>query len=69
MTDSNADAGIHDAVAETADRIATMEIRGAATIADAAAEALQTQAQESDAETPAEFAALTRLTAEVGVDA
>ncbi|WP_435364780.1 ribose 1,5-bisphosphate isomerase [Haloarchaeobius sp. DYHT-AS-18] len=43
---------VHPDVAETADDIATMEIRGAATIADAAAGALATQARESDADTP-----------------
>jgi ribose 1,5-bisphosphate isomerase len=42
-------------VAGTAEDIATMEIRGAATIADAAAEALAVQAECSDAETPMAF--------------
>ncbi|QCC58500.1 ribose 1,5-bisphosphate isomerase [Natrinema thermotolerans] len=43
------------AVESTADAIAAMEIRGAATIADAAAAALATQAEGSPAETPAAF--------------
>ncbi|WP_435359427.1 ribose 1,5-bisphosphate isomerase [Haloarchaeobius sp. DFWS5] len=43
---------VHPDVAETADDIATMEIRGAATIANAAAGALATQARESDADSP-----------------
>ena len=42
-------------VETTADDIAEMEVRGAATIARAAADALETQAHESDAETPAAF--------------
>ena len=41
------------AVVATAEEIATMDIRGAATIADAAAGALATQADRSDAESPA----------------
>ncbi|MFC6785485.1 ribose 1,5-bisphosphate isomerase [Halobaculum halobium] len=46
-----------DAVESTADDIASMEIRGAATIARAAADALATQAREAATEsaTPAEF--------------
>ena len=43
----------HPAVRETARRIAAMETRGAATIADAAAAALGAQAEDSDAESPA----------------
>ncbi|ADB59469.1 translation initiation factor, aIF-2BII family [Haloterrigena turkmenica DSM 5511] len=43
------------AVVTTADEIAAMEIRGAATIADAAAEALAIQAERSDAERPDAF--------------
>ncbi len=43
------------AVEETAEAIATMEIRGAATIAAAAAEALTTQARETDADDPEAF--------------
>ncbi|MFC4407272.1 ribose 1,5-bisphosphate isomerase [Haloarchaeobius iranensis] len=46
---------VHPDVADTADDIATMEIRGAATIADAAAGALATAARESDADSPAAF--------------
>ncbi|GAB3667470.1 ribose 1,5-bisphosphate isomerase [Halopiger thermotolerans] len=49
------DVAIDPAVAETADDIAEMHIRGAATIADAAAAALATQAERSEAETPAAF--------------
>ena len=45
----------HPELAATAERIASMEIRGAATIADAAAGALATQARESDADDPAAF--------------
>ena len=43
------------AVRETAEAIAAMDVRGAATIADAAAEALAVQARDSVAETPATF--------------
>jgi ribose 1,5-bisphosphate isomerase len=46
-----------DEVEETAESIATMEIRGAATIAGAAAEALAAQADASDAEDPETFRA------------
>jgi len=46
---------VHPDVADTADDIATMEIRGAATIADAAAGALAVQARESDADSPEAF--------------
>jgi ribose 1,5-bisphosphate isomerase len=42
-------------VEDTAEDIAEMEIRGAATIADAAAEALEAQAQASEADAPAAF--------------
>ncbi len=45
----------HDEIRETVRRIADMEIRGAATIADAAAAALGAQAADSPAETPEEF--------------
>jgi len=48
---------LHPRVERVAEDIETMETRGAATIADAAASALRTQARESDAETPAEFRA------------
>jgi ribose 1,5-bisphosphate isomerase len=43
---------IHPDVEATAERIASMETRGAAAIAGAAAEALASQAEHSDAETP-----------------
>ena len=43
---------LHPEVHETARRIAEMEVRGAAAIADAAAAALATQAANSDATTP-----------------
>ena len=46
---------LHPELRKTADRIAEMEIRGAATIADAAAEALATQARESSADDPTAF--------------
>ncbi|WP_132057896.1 ribose 1,5-bisphosphate isomerase [Halorussus amylolyticus] len=58
MTQS--DSEVHPAVESAAEDIATMEIRGAATIADAAAEALAVEAEESEAETPAEFRATMR---------
>jgi ribose 1,5-bisphosphate isomerase len=45
----------HPELEATAERIASMEIRGAATIAGAAAEALATQARASDAADPAAF--------------
>ncbi|QSW97799.1 ribose 1,5-bisphosphate isomerase [Haloterrigena alkaliphila] len=46
---------VDPAVEATAADIAAMDVRGAATIADAAAGALATQADRSDAETPAAF--------------
>ncbi|ELZ91609.1 translation initiation factor IF-2B subunit delta [Haloferax mucosum ATCC BAA-1512] len=46
---------VHAAVRDTADEIDTMEIRGAATIAEAAAHALRRQATASDADTPEAF--------------
>ncbi|RXK46700.1 ribose 1,5-bisphosphate isomerase [Halorientalis pallida] len=49
------DTEVAPAVADIAAEIAAMDIRGAATIADAAAEALAIQAKESDAETAAAF--------------
>ncbi|QLD86916.1 ribose 1,5-bisphosphate isomerase [Natronomonas halophila] len=52
MVDSS---GLHPELERTADDIAEMEIRGAATIADAAAAALGAQAADSDAETPEAF--------------
>jgi ribose 1,5-bisphosphate isomerase len=54
---------VHPDVEDTAVAIAEMEIRGAATIADAAATALETQASTSDASTPDEFDAEMRATA------
>ncbi|MFW5937632.1 MAG: ribose 1,5-bisphosphate isomerase [Halanaeroarchaeum sp.] len=53
MTDDDPD--LHPEVEHTAEQIASMEIRGAAAIADAAAAALAVQARESDAETAAAF--------------
>jgi ribose 1,5-bisphosphate isomerase len=49
------DPTLHEDVATTAERIASMEVRGAATIADAAARALATQAEASDADAPEGF--------------
>jgi ribose 1,5-bisphosphate isomerase len=57
------DADLHPDVRDTAERIATMEIRGAATIADAAARALATQAEASDASDPDAFRAELRAAA------
>ena len=54
---------LHPDVQDTAESIATMEIRGAATIADAAAEALATQAKASDADSPESFRAEMRRAA------
>jgi ribose 1,5-bisphosphate isomerase len=48
---------VHPVVEETAEAISEMEIRGAATIADAAAEALGVQAAEADAADPDAFEA------------
>ncbi|USZ67299.1 ribose 1,5-bisphosphate isomerase [Halorussus salilacus] len=48
---------VHPTVDAAAEDIATMEIRGAATIADAAAEALSVQADESAADAPEAFRA------------
>jgi ribose 1,5-bisphosphate isomerase len=45
---------IHEAVETTAEKIAAMDVRGAATIAAAVADALETQATQSDAATVAE---------------
>ena len=53
MTDAPVD--VHPVVKETADRIAAMEVRGAAAIADEAAVALRTQAESSDATTADEL--------------
>ncbi|MDS0473626.1 ribose 1,5-bisphosphate isomerase [Natrinema sp. 1APR25-10V2] len=52
---AEADPGVVPAVESTAEDIAAMRIRGAATIADAAAAALETQAERADADTPAAF--------------
>jgi ribose 1,5-bisphosphate isomerase len=57
------DSEVHPAVAETAEAIETMEVRGAAAIADAAARAIATQAAESDAATPAALRAELRAAA------
>lgn len=57
------DPHIHPEVHRIADDIGTMEIRGAAKIAHSAAEALQIQATESDAETPDAFRAEMRAAA------
>lgn len=54
---------VHPAVEEVAEDIASMEIRGAATIADAAAEALATQARASEADSPEAFSAEMRAAA------
>jgi ribose 1,5-bisphosphate isomerase len=62
------DERLHPRVERVAEDIETMETRGAATIADAAASALRTQARESDAETPAEFRAEMRTGARHLVD-
>jgi len=48
---------VNEDVRATATDIADMEIRGAATIARAAADALESQAQDSDADTPGAFRA------------
>jgi len=57
------DVDLHPDLRRTATDIAEMEIRGAATIADAAADALRTQAEESTTETPAAFRAELRAAA------
>jgi ribose 1,5-bisphosphate isomerase len=54
---------VHPEVRRIADDIGTMEIRGAAKIADAAASALATQAKESEASTPEAFRAELRAAA------
>ncbi|WP_336360018.1 ribose 1,5-bisphosphate isomerase [Haladaptatus sp. ZSTT2] len=56
---------LHTEVTETATAIAEMEIRGAATIADAAARALGAQAEASTATTPDAFRAELRAAARV----
>lgn len=59
---------VHQDVASVAEDIATMETRGAATIARAVVEALATQAEASDAETPTEFRAEMRAAAQTLYD-
>ncbi|WP_256393228.1 ribose 1,5-bisphosphate isomerase [Natronoarchaeum rubrum] len=59
----DADLSLHPDVEATAAAIAAMEIRGAAAIADAAAAALATQAETSDAETPGALRAELRAAA------
>jgi len=54
---------VHPEVERVAEDIATMETRGAATIADAVAGALAVQARESDADGPAAFRAELRAAA------
>jgi ribose 1,5-bisphosphate isomerase len=54
---------LHPMVEQVATEIADMETRGAATIADAAADALRVQAEESEAETPEAFRAEIRAAA------
>ncbi|EMA30558.1 ribose 1,5-bisphosphate isomerase [Halobiforma nitratireducens] len=53
--DVDVDRDISPAVVETADDIAAMRTRGAATIADAAADALAIQADQSEADSASEF--------------
>ena len=55
MSDDTAEERVHPSVVETAEKIASMEIRGAATIAAAAVDALRTQATETEAATPEAF--------------
>ena len=62
------DTEVAPAVEAVAADIAEMEIRGAATIADAAAEALATQAKASDAETAEQFRAEMHAAASVLYD-
>ncbi|MFH5799988.1 ribose 1,5-bisphosphate isomerase [Haladaptatus sp. CMAA 1911] len=57
------DPDVTPSVATAADDIAEMEIRGAATIADAAAAAIGEQAQASEADSPEEFRAEIRAAA------
>ncbi|WP_430505548.1 ribose 1,5-bisphosphate isomerase [Haloparvum sp. PAK95] len=58
-----ADYDLADPLEETAEAIATMEVRGAATIAGEAADALATQARETAATEPEEFRATMRAAA------
>ncbi|WP_396613204.1 ribose 1,5-bisphosphate isomerase [Haloferax sp. S1W] len=57
------DEHVHPEVRRIAADIDTMEVRGAATIADAVARALRTQAEESDADDPEAFRAELRAAA------
>ncbi|WP_144900942.1 ribose 1,5-bisphosphate isomerase [Halobellus captivus] len=68
MSPSGGDADVSEAVHRTAEDIGSMEIRGAATIAAAAAEALGEQAAASNAGTPEEFHAELRAAARVLYD-
>ncbi|WP_128476555.1 ribose 1,5-bisphosphate isomerase [Halorussus pelagicus] len=54
---TSTDSELHESVEAAAADIASMEIRGAATIADAAADALAAQAEDSDADDPETFRA------------
>jgi len=54
------DYDLTEALEETAEAIATMEVRGAATIAGEAADALATQARETEASDPDQFRATMR---------
>ncbi|WP_435176271.1 ribose 1,5-bisphosphate isomerase [Halorussus sp. AFM4] len=60
---SRTDPDLHESVEEAAADIASMEIRGAATIADAAAAALAAQAEDSAAADPEAFRAQMRAAA------
>jgi ribose 1,5-bisphosphate isomerase len=68
MVDSTPDVEVSPAVYRTAEDIGSMEIRGAATIAAAAAEALGEQAATSDADSPEAFRAELRAAARVLYD-
>ena len=68
MSDPAPDVEVAEAVHRTAEDIGSMEIRGAATIAAAAARALGAQADASEADTPAAFRAELRAAARVLYD-
>jgi len=68
MVDSTPDVEVSPAVHRTAEDIGSMEIRGAATIAAAAAEALGEQATTSEADSPEAFRAELRAAARVLYD-
>ncbi|WP_336022999.1 ribose 1,5-bisphosphate isomerase [Halobellus salinisoli] len=68
MNRSEDDVDVAEAVHRTAEDIGSMEIRGAATIAAAAAKALGEQAAASEAESPEEFRAELRAAARVLYD-